>query len=47
MNVAVTFFAASIVIVHVGFIPEHAPLQPVNVDPFAADAVIVISVPIV
>ncbi len=45
MKVAVTFCAAFVVTVHVP-VPEHAPLQPVNVEPDAAAAVRATEVPL-
>lgn len=44
-NVAVTFSLASMVIVQVVFVPEHAPDQPVKVEPEEAAAVRVTEVP--
>ena len=44
MNVAVTVRAWDIVTVQVP-VPEHAPLQPPNVEPDAAEAVSVTTVP--
>jgi hypothetical protein len=45
LNVAVTERACVIDTVHVP-VPEHAPLQPVNVAPLAAEAVSVTDVPL-
>src|SRR5690349_2458055 len=45
VNVAVTARAAVIEVVQVP-VPEHAPLQPVNVEPLAAAAVSVTDVPL-
>jgi hypothetical protein len=45
LNVAVTLFAASMVTTQVSELPEHAPLQPPNVNPELAVAVSVTGVP--
>jgi hypothetical protein len=45
-KLAETFAAEFIVTVHVGFVPEHAPPQPRNVDPAAGLADSVTEVPL-
>jgi hypothetical protein len=46
LNVAVTDRSALIPTVQVVPVPEHAPLQPVNVEPLVATAVSVTLVPL-
>ena len=46
LNVAVTARAAVIDTLHVAELPEHAPLQPANVEPLAAAAVSVTDTPL-